>query len=343
MGTLRQDIRHGVRVLRNSPGFTTVAVLTLALGIGANTAIFSLINALLLKSLPGVEAPHQLVLVTDNGWPNLSYPLYEYLRDGSRSLSGLFVSPYIDKLRMRVPGSGAVEAERVWNQAVSGNFFSVLGVSAALGRTLTPNDDRPGDPQPVAVISHDLWRRRFGEDPEVIGKTITLEDVALTIVGVAPQGFFGFIVDSRPDLWWPIQMIPQVRRQGDILTSAGSQWLQIAGRLKPGVTRAQARDELDVVYKQMLLAQVGNRELSEKEREDLLSHRIELQSAGAGFTWLRRGFQRLLVILMATVGLVLLVACTNLAGLLLARGTARQREISIRAAVGAGRFALVRL
>ncbi len=342
MRTLWQDIRYGVRMLRKTPGFTAIALLTLALGIGANTAIFTLINAMLLKSLPGVKDPQRLVLVTDNGWPNLNYPLYEHLRDNCESLSGLFASPFIDKCRMGIPGSGAAEPELVRNQAVSGNFFSVLGVRATLGRMLTPDDDRTGEPQPVVVISHDFWCRRFGRDPAVIGRTLTLEDVPLTVVGVTPRGFFGFAAGSRPDLWWPIQLIPQVKGEGFWLTSGGSQWMQIAGRLKPGVTKAQARDELDLIFRRMRLAQVEDRQLSEKERQDLLSHRIALQPAATGFTWYRREFQRMFVVLMTIVGVVLLVACTNLAGLLLARGAARQREFSIRAALGAGRFALVR-
>ncbi len=342
MGTLWQDIRYGIRMLRKNPGFTFVAVLTLALGIGANTAIFSLIDALLLKPLPGVQDPQQLVLVTDNGWASLPYPLYAHLHDSSQSLSGLFASSGVRKGKMKVTGSGEVKAESVWSQPVSGNFFSVLGTPAALGRMLTPNDDRAGDPQSVAVISFDFWRRRFGQDPAVIGKTVMLEDIPLTIVGVAPRGFLGFVVGSRPDLWWPIQMVPQVQGWKDALTSEGSQWLQIAGRLKPGVLVAQAQDELDVVFKRMRLEQADKWRLSDKKRQDFLSHRIELRSAGTGFTWLRRDFLRLLSILMVIVGLVLLVACTNLAGLLLARGTARQREFSVRAALGAGRLALVR-
>ena len=340
MRMIWQDIRYGIRMLRKNPGFTTVAVVTLALGIGANTAIFSLIDALLLKTLPGVKDPQQLVLVTDNGWPSLSYSLYEHLRKADQSFSGLFVSPGVEKRRMMVTGSGAVEAERIPTQAVSGNFFSVLGASAVLGRTLTPNDDRPGDPQPVAVISYDFWCRRFGRDPTVIDKTITLDGTPLTIVGVTPRGFLGFVVGRRPDLWWPIQMGPQVAEWE--LESDSGEWLQIAGRLKPGVAEAQAQEELNVLFKRMRLAEADERKLSGKERQDFLSRRIELRSAAMGFTWLRREFQRLLFVLQAIVVLVLLVACINLAGLLLARGSARGREFSIRTALGAGRLALMR-
>jgi predicted permease len=346
MGALWQDIRYGMRMLRKYPGFTTVAVLTLALGIGANTAVFTLADALLLKSLPGVQNAQRLVLVTDNGWPASSYPLYERLRDDSRSLSGLFTAAGIDRRKMMVAGSGTGEEEPVWAQAVSGDFFGVLGVSAALGRVLTPNDDRPGDPHPVAVISHGLWQRRFRLDPAVVGSTLTLDDVPFTIVGVAPRGFFGFVVGRQPDVWWPIQMIPQVYGPDWAmnLTSEdwGSQWLQIVGRPKPGVSNEQARAELDVIFKQMRRAQAEELGLSGSKKQDYLSHRIELRSAATGFTSLRAELRQLLYILMGIVGFVLLVACTNLGGLLLARGAARGREFSVRAALGAGRPALMR-
>jgi predicted permease len=342
MKTIWHDVRYGLRRLRKSPGFTVVAVLTLALAIGANTAIFSLINGLLLKSLPGVKDPQQLVLVTDKGRTSLSYPFYEHLRDNNQSFSGLFANCGVKERRMRLSGLDATEVEWVSAQAVSGNFFSVLGVPAVLGRTLTSNDDRSGDPQPVAVISHDFWVRRFGQDPAVVGKVITLEDVPLTIVGVTPREFFGFVVGERPDIWWPIRLVPQVVGLDDILALEISQRVRIAGRLEPGVAERQASEELNVIFRQMRLAQMEGRSLSDKERQDRLNHQIELQSAAAGYSWLRRVLPRLLSILMATVALVLLIACTNLAGLLLARGAARQHELAVRAAMGAGRWRLIK-
>ena len=342
MTTLWHDIKYGLRMLAKSPGFAVTVIVILALGIGANTAIFSLIDALLLKSLPGVKNPQQLVLITVNGWTNLSYPLYEHLRDNSQSFSGLFASTGIKKRMMRVVGSGAVEGEPVWNQAVSGNFFSVLGTRAIFGRILTPDDDLSGVPQPVAVISYDFWDRRFGRNPAVLGQTVTLGGVPLTIVGVTARAFGGFVVGVRPDLWWPIQMFPQVQAEdNDRLTQGGSQWLQIAGRLQPDVAETQAQNEVGVVFRQMLLTEPGKWQVSETDRQKALT-RIELQPAGMGFTRLHRAFDRMLFVLMATAGLLLIVACTNLAGLLLARGAARQHEFRIRVALGAGRPALLR-
>ncbi len=344
MGTLWQDIRYGVRMLRKNPGFTAVAVLTLALGIGANTAIFTLIEALLLKSLP-VKDPQQLALVTLEAFYGrnaaFSYPLYEQWRDGSQSFSGLFAAAR-GRYRMTVDGAEGDETERVGAQAVSGNFFHVLGVSAALGRTLTPEDDRPGHPQAVAVLSYGFWQRRFGLDPAVIGKTIRLEDAAVTIVGVAPRGFSGFELGSRPDLWLPMQATPLVEGEGRtrLLANEGSQWLQIMGRLKPGVSREQARAELDVTYQRLSGEQAAH--MSEKDRQQFLKQRIDLETGGTGYSRLRWEYRRPLLLLMGIVGLVLLVACANLAGLLLARGAARGRELGVRAALGASQFTLIR-
>ncbi len=344
MGTLWQDIRYGIRMLRRYPGFTTVAVLTLALGIGANTAIFSLIDALLLRSLPGVKDPHQLALVTDKGAGSHSYTLYERLHDRSQSFSGVFAVAGPRRRKMTIVGQHAAAPESVQAQVVSGNFFDVLGVSAALGRTLTANDDLRGRPQAVVVLSYNFWQHRFGLNPAVIGTTITLDDTPFTIVGVGARGFSGFTVEQRPDVWWPFWMMPQVDGP-DALEGFGevtSQWVQIGGRLKAGEAPAQVRSEVDVIVKQLFEEQVDKFASSEKDRQSFLDHQIELVSGGTGYSNVRREFQKALLLLMTTAGLVLLIACTNLAGLLLARGTARQREFNLRAALGAGRLTLIR-
>ncbi|MBI5386419.1 MAG: ABC transporter permease [Verrucomicrobia bacterium] len=336
------DLKFACRQLLRNRGFTAVAVLTLALGIGANAAIFTLIDALLLRMLPGVKEPHQLVLVKDSRHTSFAYPHYEQFRDGCQSFSGLIVTTGLSKRRMIVSGAGGGEAESAWAGAVSGDFFSVLGVAAAAGRTLISNDDRHGNPQAVVVLSHGFWEDRFGLHPAVIGKTILLDDTPFTIVGVAQQGFCGLEVGRSPDLWWPIQMLPLVDQRKDALATKDSRWLQIMGRLKSGVSEEGARAELDVVFQRMQSEQAAAYGLTGRERRQFMDLRIELQAAGTGYTGLRSQFRKPLYLLLAISDLVLLVACTNLAGLLLARGAARQREFSVRTALGAGRFILVR-
>jgi predicted permease len=344
------DLKFAFRQLLKNPGFTAVAVLTLALGIGANTAIFTVINAVLLRPLP-VRNPDelvQIVVTSEAGHPSyaFSYPFHQQLREGGRTLSGLFAAGGVGlKDRLLVSSEANATPEFVRAQPVSGNFFSVLGVPAMLGRTLTEQDDRAGNPLAVAVISDNFWQRRFGGDTSVIGKAVTFNDVPFTIVGVTPTGFFGFQPGENPDVWWPLQMAPQIDRDpsGGRL-QAGSSWLRLVGRLSSGVERPQAEAELRVLFQRYQDEFAARREAkwSADVRQRYLAQKFELWPARAGWSNLRDQFRGPLGILMAVVAVVLLIACANVASLLLARNAARQREFSIRNALGAGRLRLMR-
>jgi len=333
VGDLLQDLRYGARMLWGSPGFTLIAVLTLALGIGANTAIFSLADAFLLKLLP-VEDPQQLVFIRATNsrggtHGDFSYPAFERFRDGSQAFASMFAW---DDSHVMVTMDG--QPDFVDCDFVSGNYFDVLGASAFLGRAITTEDDRPNG-KPVTVISYSYWERRFGRAPAAIGKNITIGRIRFTIVGVTKPDFSGRNVAGRPaDFVLPMGVHPQLAL-GDHDT------FQIMARLKPSITAEQARTELDVIYQQFLRQQAGT-QLSQRDEQDINKQRIVLKPGLHGASQPTDNFSLEIRILAAVVGVALLIACVNIACLLLARASARQKEIALRVAMGAGRGRLVR-
>ncbi len=330
METLLQDLRYGLRALRQTPGFTVAAVLILAFGTGANTAIFSMVDAFLLRRLP-VKDPQQLVVIKrvdarGRTARDFAYAVFEQLRDHNRTLAGVFA---YDATRVSATAGG--EAELVDADFVSGNYFEVLGVNAALGRALTPDDDRPGHPA-VAVISYGYWKRHLGSDPGAIGRVIHAGGTPLHVIGVMPSEFFGRQgAGKSAEIVVPMVLQPQLGLK-DHTT------FHLMGRLKPGGTLEQARADLDVIYRQALAAGAS---MSQESERAIRAQRIVVESGVRGDAGDYDGLGPELRILLAAVGLALLIASMNIANLLLARGAARQREISVRLALGAGRGRVV--
>jgi predicted permease len=354
MITLLRDLRYAVRMLRRAPGFTAVAMLTLALGIGANTAIFSLVNAVLLRSLP-VKDPQALVFLSTpsagglgNGTSSgqrslLAYSEYLALRDQTNVFSGLVAVESGSAAHEEVSWDGGGR-ESVHTKLVSGNYFQILGVDASRGRLYTSEEDLPLNAHPEAVLSYSYWQKRFGADPSAIGRTLLLHGHAFTVVGVTPPGFFGETVGDAPDMWFPISMQAEVEPGADLLHDPRGvtryMWLTSIGRQRPGVNLAQAQANVDLVFKRLVQKQV-NETGDPKEKRDLATQYLKLSSGVLGATLLQP-YHDTLYILLALVGVVLLIAIANLASLLLARAATRQREIGVRLALGAGRGRIIR-
>src|SRR5215813_4707255 len=325
---LPQDLRYGARMLLKKPGFTLIAILTLSLGIGANTAIFSLVNTALLRPLP-VERPEQLVSINNLslGIPVISFPNYRDFRDRMNSFSGM-AAFRVTSLGLSNNGVN----ERVWGYLATGNYFQVLGVKPALGRFFTPDDDKSPGAHPVAVLTYDCWQKRFAGDPRAIGKTVIVNGRNFTVIGVAPQGFYDSEILYRPEIWFPMMMLAQVEASYNYLEERGNSSFYAQGRLKPGVTARQAEAELKTIA-----AQLARDFPNENEGMS-----VTLSPAGLLGSRMRSPIIGFSAVLMAVVGLVLLLACANLADLLLARATERRKEIAVRLAIGASRWRLVR-
>ncbi|MGA2736230.1 MAG: ABC transporter permease [Bryobacteraceae bacterium] len=332
---LAKDVRYALRGLRRNPVFTLAAVLSLALGIGANTAIFSFVNALMLRMLP-VEKPDQLVsLYRTGGWGKgyAAYPLYLEFRKHGDLFTGVFARSSADKVRFDPGHSNSVEY--VEREYVTGNYFDVLGVKPAIGRLFTDDDNRVPQGHPLVVLSHDFWRNRMALDPAILGRVLTVDGQSLTVIGVAAAGFHGVAVESHADMWAPAMMSP-----GQIM-QPGNHWVWIMARRRPEISRSRVQAAANTIMQQYLMSVYGGQRDSAFGKW-ALSQKIEVRDGGLGISMLREAFGEPLTILMGTVGLVLLIACANVANLLIARGAARRREIAMRFSLGATRRRLVR-
>jgi len=333
MHTFIRDLKYGIRMLAKAPGISAVAVLALALGIGANAAIFSGVSAFLFRPLP-VPQPDQLVrpfeTTDDRGnTDSFSYADFVDYREQSTSFEGLVAE---DMAQAAI--STQNQNDVIWGQVVSGNYFEVLRLRPAQGRSFAPDEDQTSGAKPVVVVSHSLWQRRLGSDPNIIGKTIDLNNRPYTVIGVAPEFFKGTKFGLSMDFWMPIAMAEELRREPGLLKERGSHWMNVFGRLKPGVSRAQAGAELSTIAQRLNQTYPTDRAASTRAEV-----KTEIDGRWGDATAIMKSGS---AIAMAIVGLILLIACANVANLLLARAAARRKEIGVRLALGASRARLIR-
>ena len=331
LDSFAQDLNYAVRQLRRNPGFAAAAVLTLALGIGANAAIYQVLDAVAFRSLP-VRDPASLVqiqLLENNRAIHISYPFYRELAARQQVLDGLFAVSDFPLRQAVLRGRGSFRA--VTGSIVTGNYFRALGVAARAGRVFTDDDDRPAAP-PVMVLSDAFWNREFARSPSALGQVLEINGLAATVIGITPPGFFGETVGAVPDLWLPMSVQPRIM-PADYLNAPSSSWLSLLGRLRPGISARQAASALDPLYRALadLTATRSGRD-----------YRVQIQSASRGIAELEQRFGGLLWVLAGLTGLVLLMACSNLANLMLGRAAARTQEIGVRLALGAGRARIAR-